>query len=45
MDKERLMNFIKKLIPDDMQMGSISVTFNEDGSVCIFIGNKDFEAE
>ena len=40
-DKERIIVFIQKLIPDDIVCGHIAVTFNDDGSAVIIIDNKE----
>ena len=40
-DKERIINFLKKLIPDDFVCGNISVTFNDDGSLFITVSNRE----
>ena len=39
-DKQRLINFIDRLVPDDFECGHISVTFGDDGSAFITINNK-----
>ena len=39
-DKQRLINFIDRLVPDDFECGRISVTFGDDGSAFITINNK-----
>ena len=40
-DKERIIAFLQKLIPDDIVCGHIAVTFNDDGSAVIIIDNKE----
>lgn len=40
-DKERIIEFVKKIIPDDFRCGHISITFAEDDSAFITIGNRE----
>ena len=40
-DKERLLNFIKIFVPDDMKIRHISVTFNDNGDAFIMLSNND----
>lgn len=40
-DKERIIEFVKKIIPDDFRCGHISMTFAEDDSAFITIGNRE----
>ena len=40
-DKERIIAFLQKLIPDNFECGHIAVTFNDDGSLFITVSNKD----
>ena len=40
-DKERLMKFIDKIFPDDFKCGRLSLTFADDGSALLRIGNKE----
>ena len=42
-DKQRIINFLLKLIPDDFICGHIAVTFNDDGSLFITVNNKEEE--
>lgn len=44
-DKERIIRFLQKLIPDNFECGPISVTFNDDGSLFISVSNKEDEQE
>ena len=41
-DKERLINFIKKFVPDDFEIKHISVTFTDDNNACISLSNDVF---
>lgn len=40
-DKERIIEFVKKIMPDDFRCGHISITFAEDDSAFITIGNRE----
>lgn len=40
-DKERIIAFLQKLIPDDFVCGHISLTFNDDGSLLFVVNNKE----
>ena len=40
-DKDRLLNFINHLVPDNFVCGDFSLTFNDDGSAVISIANPD----
>ena len=40
-DKERLLNFIKRFVPDDMKIRHISVMFNDNGDSFITLSNND----
>lgn len=40
-DKERIVSFLQKLIPDDFICGHIAVTFNDDGSLIITASNYE----
>ena len=42
-DKERLIEFIRKVIPYDFMCGHIAVTFNDDGSLFITVANREDE--
>ena len=44
-DKERIITFLQKLIPDDFICGHIAVTFNDDGSIFLTVSNKEDEQE
>lgn len=44
-DKERIVLFLQKLIPDDFICGHIAVTFNDDGSLFITVSNREDEQE
>ena len=44
-DKERIVSFLQKLIPDDFVCGHIAVTFNDDGSLFITVSNQEDEQE
>lgn len=43
-DKERLIEFIRKVIPYDFVCGHIAVTFNDDGSLFITVANREDES-
>lgn len=40
-DKERIIAFLQKLIPDNFVCGHISLTFNDDGSLLFVVNNKE----
>jgi len=40
-DKERLMKFIDNIVPNDFKCGHLSLTFADDGSALLSIGNKE----
>ena len=40
-DKERLMKFIDNIVPNDFKCGHLSLTFADDGSALLIIGNKE----
>jgi len=40
-DKERMINFIQKIIPDDFECGHIELTFPDDGSVLFTVKPKE----
>ena len=40
-DKERVLAFLQKLIPDNFSCGHVSVTFNDDGSLFISVSNAE----
>ena len=42
-DKERIIAFLQKLIPDNFECGHIAVTFNDDGSLFITVSNREDE--
>ena len=42
-DKEKLIDFITRLTPDDLVCGKISATFGEDGNTLIINFNDDEE--
>lgn len=44
-DKERIVSFLQKLIPDDFICGHIAVTFNDDGSLVITVSNQEDNQE
>lgn len=44
-DKERIIAFLQKLIPNDFVCGHILVTFNDDGSLFITVNNREDEQE
>lgn len=44
-DKQRVLNEIDKLVPDDFACGHIEITFKDDGAVVITINNKKETAE
>ena len=39
-DKERLMRFIDRLVPNDFKCKHFSLTFNDDGSASIYLSNN-----
>ena len=43
-DKQRIIHFITKIIPDDFYCGHISLVFNDDGSLFITVENKERES-
>ena len=44
-DKERIIAFLQKLLPNDFICGHFSVTFNDDGSLFITVSNRKDEQE
>lgn len=46
-DKQRIINFIHKIIPDTVELGlkHISMTFDENGDTIIRLSNKSRKAE
>ena len=40
-DKQRVLNEIDKLVPDDFVCGHIEITFKDDGAVVITLNNKE----
>jgi len=44
-DKQWLMNFLDKFIPDDFVCKHFHLTFNDDYSATIFLSNKQNEQE
>lgn len=40
-DKERLMRFIDNIVPNDFKCGHLSLSFADDGSALLSIGNKE----
>lgn len=40
-DKERILLFVNRVIPNDIKCGNLSLVFNEDGSASILIDNKE----
>ena len=41
--KSKLMRFMDHVVPDDFEVKHISMTFNDDGSVNIYLTNNDYE--
>ena len=41
MDKQKLINFISRLIPDDLEFNHVSMTFKDDYTAIITIDNKE----
>lgn len=44
-DKERIIAFLQRLLPNDFICGHFSVTFNDDGSLFITVSNREDEQE
>ena len=42
-DKQRVLRFVNTIIPDDFVCGHISMTFDDDGSAFISIGNPEMD--
>ena len=40
-DKDRLMKFIDNIVPNDFKCGHLSLSFSDDGSALLSIGNKE----
>ena len=40
-DKERIIMFVIRAVPNDIECGNISLVFNEDDSASILINNKE----
>lgn len=41
-DKERIICFLEKFIPENFKCGHISVTFNDDDSAVITLNNREY---
>ena len=42
-DKERLIDFINRLMPDDFECRHISLTFTDDYNAVISLSNDDYD--
>lgn len=40
-DKERLMKFVDNIVPENFECGHLSLSFADDGSALLSIGNKE----